>query len=109
MTVNIKIQNTNWEEIKSFVAEDFKSISQMAQKNWVDLPVACCIGACYVCSCKIKSWSEYIQPDKITTPVVLPEKDENWNYKDVLTCVWWIKSEFIKDNEIHEVILEKSL
>lgn len=109
MSVTIQLQNTKGEIIGRFPAEDFKSISQIAKKNNIDIPVSCCQWACYVCACKIKSWSEYIQIDKIMPPAILPEQDQQGNYKEVLTCVSWVKTEYLKDQENHEIILEKLL
>ncbi len=109
MTVIIKIENSNWEELWSFIADDKKSLSQMAQEHNIDIPISCWMWACYVCSCKIKKWSEHIQIDKITTPAILPEQDENKNFKEIFTCVWWIQTEKIKSNEKFEVILQKNL
>lgn len=107
MTVQIKFIDTEGKEIGIAVAEDHKSISQIAEKNGIDIPIACCHWACMVCNCKIKSGAEYVQIDKITTPAILPKKNQNNEWIDVLTCVGGISSEAIKDKEVHEVVLEK--
>ncbi len=107
MTVTITIQQPTGEKIGSFIAEDNRSISQMAEKNNIDIPVSCCQWACYVCACKVKWGNKYIQIDKIMPPAILPERDTEGNFKEIMTCVGGIKSEYIKDQENHEVILEK--
>ena len=60
MSVTLTFVETNGEIAGSFLAEDNKSISQMAEQHGVDIPVACCRGACYVCACKIKQWNECV-------------------------------------------------
>ena len=107
MSVTLTFVETNGEIAGSFEAEDNKSINQMAEQHGIDIPIACCRGACYVCACKIKQWNEYIQIDKITSPAVLPARDEQWNRKEVFTCIGGIKSDAIHDQESHEIILEK--
>lgn len=109
MTVTVKIQNSQWQDIWEFIADDKKSLSQMAQDNNIDIPVSCCMWACYVCACKIKKWAEHLQIDKIMPPAVLPAQDENKNFKEIFTCVWGVKTEKIKSNENFEVILEKNI
>lgn len=109
MTVSITIQNDKGESLGSFVAEDTQSISQMAAKNNIEIPVACWMWACYVCACKIKKGSEFVQIDKITTPSTLPQRDELGNFTEVLSCIGGVKSEYIKDKEQHEIILEKMI
>lgn len=109
MTVTVTIQNTNGETIWSFLADYNKSLSQMAQDNNIDIPVSCCMGACYVCACQIKKGAEHVQIDKIIPPAILPAQDENKNFKEVFTCVWGIQTEKIKSEENFEVILQKNI
>ena len=87
MTVTIKIQNNAGQELGSFLADDKKSLSQMAQENNIDIPIACRVGACYVCSCKIKKGAEHVKIDKLMPPAILPAQDENKNFKEIFTCV----------------------
>jgi len=109
MTVTVTIQNTEWKIIGSFPADYKKSLSQMAQDNNIDIPISCCMGACYVCACQIKKWAEHVQIDKIMTPAVLPAQDENKNFKEIFTCVWWIQTDKVKSEEHFEVILQKNI
>lgn len=109
MTVTVKIENSKWKELGSFIAEDRKSLSQMAQDNNIDIPVSCWMWACYVCSCQIKKGAEHVQIDKIMPPAILPAQDENKNFKEIFTCVWWIKTEKIKSDDNFEVILQKNI
>ena len=41
MTVTVKIQNNAGQEIGSFLADDKKSLSQMAKDHNIDIPVSC--------------------------------------------------------------------
>lgn len=109
MVVKVKINDSNWILISEFDWEDTISFAKMASKNNVDIPVSCGMWACFACACKIISGSEFIDIWKISVPLVDLDVDENGNYKDVLTCVWWIKSEFIKDQEQHEIIIQKMI
>lgn len=109
MTVTIRIENTSGQEIGSFIAEDKKSLSQMAKANNIDIPVSCWMGACYVCSCQIKKGAEHVQIDKIMPPAILPAQNENKSFKEIFTCVGWIQSDKIKSLENFEVILQKNI
>lgn len=109
MTVTVKIQNNTGEDLGSFIADDKKSLSQMAQDNNIDIPVSCCMGACYVCACQIKKGAEHVKIDKLMPPAILPAQDENKNFKEIFTCVWGIQTDKIKSNENFEVILQKNI
>ena len=109
MSVKVKIQDPTWTLLWEFVADERKSLAQMAADHNIEIPVACCQGACYVCACKIKQWNEFVQIDKITTPQVSLPRDDQGKFTEVFTCVGWIASEYVKDNEEHEVILEKMI
>lgn len=109
MTVKVKINDADGNLLWEFDWEDNTSLSKMAEKNSIDIPVSCGMGACFACACKIISWSEFIGIWKISVPLVDLSVDENGKYKEVLTCVWWIKSEFIKDQDIHEIIIQKMI
>ena len=109
MTVIVRIQNSDWVEIGSFPADPRKTLGQMARDNNIDIPISCGMGACYVCSCKIKQGSECVKIDTLMTPALLPAQDENKNFKEVFACVWWIQPDKIKSSETFEVILQKNL
>ncbi len=53
MSVKVKIVNAAQEELVSFVAEKYKSFTQMAEQAGYDMPVSCCSGACMVCACRV--------------------------------------------------------
>jgi ferredoxin len=103
MTVHITLQDTQGKLLWQFDWEDRISLAQMAKKSWVDLPLSCCAGMCGICTCKIVSWEEILQIDKITTP--LKSLAEN----EIFACVGGIKSEYLKDTLSHEVVLEKNI
>ncbi|AHB41411.1 hypothetical protein P148_SR1C00001G0620 [candidate division SR1 bacterium RAAC1_SR1_1] len=109
MTVTVKIENSEGKELGSFIADDRKSLSQMAQDNNIDIPVSCCMGACYVCACQIKKGAEHVKIDKLMPPAILPAQDENKNFKEIFTCVGGIQTEKIKSKENFEVILQKNI
>lgn len=107
MVVIVKINDSNWVLIWEFNWEDNISFSKMAKKNNIEIPVSCGMWACYACACKIINGSEFVDIGKISVPLIDLSVDEKGNYKDVLTCVWWIKSEFLKDQWIHEIVIQK--
>lgn len=109
MTVQISIIDSKWQEIWSFEAKENKSIAQMADENNIQIPTSCCHGACFVCNCKIKEGSEYIQIDKIMPPSILPKRNENGEWEEVFACVGGIHSKDINDSEAHKVVLKKDL
>lgn len=109
MVVKVKINDSNGVLVWEFNGEDNISFSKMASKNNIDIPVSCGMWACFACACKIVSGGEFIDIGKISVPLVDLPVDEKWNYQDVLTCVWWIKSEFLKDQWTHEIIIQKMI
>ena len=109
MTVTIKIQRPDGSIIANFPAEDRQSIAKIAKNNGIDFPISCGIGSCGICTCKIISWNEYVQIDKISMPIRPLQRDDDGKFQEVFACVWWISSESIKDTESHEVILEKNM
>ena len=109
MTVTIRLQKPDGTIISTFAGEDNQSIAQLAKNNGVDFPVACGIGSCGICKCKIISWNQYIQIDKITSPMRPLERNEDGSFQEVFACIWGVSSEAIKDTENHEVILEKNM
>lgn len=109
MSVTIILQRPDGKIIANFPAEDRQSIAQLAKNNGVDFPVSCGIGACGVCKCKIISWNQYINIDKISMPMRPLERHEDGSFQEVFACVGGISSEAIKDNDTHEVILEKNM
>ncbi len=109
MTVTITLKRPDGTMISKFIAEDRKSIAQLAKANGVDFPTSCGIGACGICKCKIISWAEYIQIDKISPPLSPLERNEDRSFKEVFACVGGIRSESIQDTEQHEIILEKNM
>lgn len=109
MTVKVVVENNMWEVLGQFEWQEYKWLSQMAIENGIDVPTSCGIWACYVCSCKIKKWADIVQIDKVQMPMVDVWRDENWNLTEVLTCVWWIKSDYLKSKEEYEIILQKQI
>lgn len=109
MTITLKINDANGNLIWEFNWEDNISLAKMAEKNNIDIPVSCGMWACFACACKIISGGEFIDIGKKSVPLVELPIDEKWQYNQVLTCVWWLKSEFLKDIWVHEVVLQKMI
>lgn len=103
MTVTIKVLDTQWVELWSFPWEDNKVFTTMAKEHNVDIPLACGSWACGVCLCKIVAWWAYIEKNKIGEHLIPVADDE------VLTCVSWITSEALGDEENHSIILQRKI
>lgn len=107
MSVKVIIQNYDWKTLWSFIWKEYKWIAQMARENNMEIPTACGMWFCRVCCCKIKKWSECVQIDKLQVPIIDLDKNKNWDYNEVLTCVWWLKTEYLKSIDEYEIILQK--
>ena len=109
MTVTIILQKPDGSLIAKFPAEDKQSIAQLAKNNGIDFPISCGIGSCGVCTCKIISWNEYIQIDKISMPLRTLGRNEDGGFQEIFACVGGILSDAIKDTDNYEIILEKNM
>ena len=87
MAVTIQLQQPDGTLIAVFPAENTMSIAQTAKKHGIDFPLSCGIGMCGICKCKIIKGQEYIQIDKISTPLKPLERDETGKFKEVFACV----------------------
>ena len=109
MTVTIRLQSPDWTFIANIPWEDRQNIAQLAKNNGVDFPVSCGIWSCGICKCRIVSWNQYVQIDKISMPLRPLERSEDGTFQEVFACVGGISSEAINDTEHHEIILEKNM
>jgi len=99
--VFIKVLDNSWNLVKEFKANWETSISSQANNNDCDVAVACCSGACLVCSCQVIEWMKYIDNQKFWSQLANP-----WDWQ-ILSCVSWIKDEFLSDNKKYEIVLQK--
>lgn len=99
--IKIIVQNTEWVELWSFEAEKWKLITEMAQKNDVEIPFSCGAWACGLCLCKVIEWRELVNGSFLNHPLMELNEDE------VLTCISSIKDEYFDDWKDHEVILKR--
>lgn len=109
MTVTIKLQKPDGTLIGTFPAQDRQSILQIAQNNGIEIPISCGMGLCEVCKCKIVTWNQYVQIDKISPPILPLERSKDGAFQEVFTCIGGLTSQSIKDKENHEVVLEKNM
>lgn len=109
MTVTIRLQQPDGTLVASFPGEDNISIAQMAKNNGIAFPISCGVWVCGICKCKILAGQEYIQIDKISTPMRELARSEDGTFQEVFACVWGIKKDALKDTEHHEIILEKHI
>ena len=108
MTVLIRIQDSSGAEIGSFQAEDEKSLAEMAAMHGVEILQSCGTGFCGVCLCDILEGAPLVQKDKTWDSLYDLATDEEGNLKQVLACVWGIKSEFFADDVEHILVLKKA-
>lgn len=72
-----------------------QSILDTVMDKGISIPYACKWGACNACQCKVNKWMEYIDRDLISEALIPVDEDQ------LLTCVGWVKDEYIqKDWEI---------
>ena len=105
--VIVIIKDNAGKELWSFIAEDMKSLQELAAMHGIDIPLACGGGVCGVCLCKVETGGEAIQPDKITNPIMPLPNDEQGNPKEILACVAGIKTDIFQDGKSHTIIIQK--
>lgn len=101
--VHVKIQDSSANLVGEFMAEEGKTIAQMAEAHDVDIPISCGAWACFVCAMKVISGKELLHQNLISEPLVDLEEDQ------FLTCIGGIQAKFFNDGEMHELLLEKIL
>ena len=107
MSVIVKIQDPTGAEIGSFEAEDEKSLCEMAAMHGIDILKSCGAGFCWVCLCEVLEGWDALDENKVGASGFNLAKDENWDLKQILWCVGWIKSEMFSDEKTHEITLKK--
>ena len=98
--INITVLSKEWVELWTFPAEKGEMITTLATKNWIEIPMSCWAGACWLCLCEIVQWGQYI--DKWNWFMAL-EDDQ------VLTCIATIKEEYLGDDISDTVIIKRTL
>jgi ferredoxin len=109
MAVKITIQDNEWNNLWSFLAEENKSFSSMAKQNDIEIMTSCGAGACGICKCKIIEWYDYIQIDKMWNPLWELPKDEYGITTTIFTCIAWVKSKYLKDDKQYEIVLRRNI
>lgn len=93
------MQDSQWNEIGYFEAEKWKTITDMAQKNNIEIPFSCWSWACGLCLCEVVEWMEYLNSSFLNKALMELEKNE------ILTCISAIKDDaFKKEWEINVVL-----
>ncbi len=96
--VVVKVIDSDGVEHTLEVTDPSKSILDLAEDQWIELPYSCRSGACYACVAKVKKWAECLEQNKTGEKLVDTEEDE------FLTCIGWVKKECVDKDE--EVVLE---
>ncbi len=109
MTVNITIQDTEWNDVWNFEAEDKKSFTQMAKANSISIATSCNAGACGMCKCRIIEGHKFVQTDKIMKPMWELKTDSDGKINVIFTCVAWVKSEYLNNSKNYEIILKRNI
>jgi ferredoxin len=106
--ITVIIKDPQWNEVWQFIAEDGKNIAELAAMHWINIPVSCGAGVCGVCLCKVEEWKDVVKWDAFNSPLMPRENDENWNPKEVLTCIAGFNPEKFNDWQNHTVILQRT-
>jgi len=101
--VKITVQDSSGTVLGIFMAEEGKTIAQMAEEHNIDIPISCGAWACFVCAVKVIKGKEFMHQNMISSPLIDLEENQ------FLTCIGGVKSEHIHGNELKEIILEKIL
>lgn len=88
------IKDNSGEEIANFAGNGDDPISTQGQENGADVPVACGVGVCGTCKCKVKKGAEFLNAEAFGDPQVPMEEGE------MLTCLSGIKEDAPEDAEI---------
>lgn len=97
--VIIIVQDIDATPLYQFIAKDNMSFLEMMEEQDLEYPYSCRAWACFSCVAKIIQWIEYVDFGKLWMPLIDLDADQ------VLTCVWWIKSEFF-DTDANSVIAD---
>jgi ferredoxin len=108
MAINVIIKDPQWNEIWGFTAENWKNIAELAAMHWIDIPVSCWAGVCWVCLCKVEAGNNVIKWDAFNSPLMPLKNNENWEPEEVLTCIAWFDTEKFDDGKDYNVILKRT-
>lgn len=97
--VKITIKDNSGTKIAGFSANGDDPISTQGQENGADVPVACGVGVCGTCKCKVNKGAEFIDSEMFGDAQVPLEEGE------ALTCLTGVKEDAPADAEI-EIELE---
>ncbi len=90
--IKVIVQSNEWEVLWEFTWEEGIAFTQMASKNWVEIPVSCGSWACGICRATILEWAEHIDKE-MTGLEALPMWEE-----EILTCIAGIKWELFRED-----------
>jgi ferredoxin len=88
------VKDDSGKKIAGFTANGDDPLSTQAQENGAEIPVACGVGVCGACKCKVKKGAEFIDAEAFGDAQIPLEEDE------VLTCLSGIKENAPEDAEI---------
>jgi len=97
----VKVQDSSGVLVWEFKAEKWKTISQMAEANQIDIPIACWAWACFVCAVKVLKWLDLVNWSLTSSPLIDLEEDQ------ILTCIGWVKDEAFDKWENQEIVIQK--
>lgn len=97
--IKVIVQDNQWVVLWEFNWEEWIAFTEMASKNWVEIPVSCSSWACGICRTNIIEWWEYIERE-MTWTAMLPVWDE-----EILSCIAWIKGELFDENVKEDITI----
>ena len=108
MAITVIIKDPKWVEVWQFTAEDGKNIAELAAMHWIDIPVSCGAGVCWVCLCKVEQWNDVVKWDAFNSPLMPLKNNDKWEPEEVLSCIAWFNAESLNDWQDHTVILQRT-
>ena len=74
-----------------------ESVTDMAEKIWVELPYSCRSGACFTCCAEVTQGQEYLEQNKTGEQLIDIEENE------FLTCIGGIDSAAYEGDEDRDI------
>ena len=97
--IKVIVENNQWEILWEFNWEEWLAFTEMAAKNWVEIPVSCWSWACGICRTTIVEWSEYIDRE-MTGIAALPVWED-----EILSCIAGVKWELFDEEQKWDITI----
>ena len=99
--ITIKVKDIDWNVHDLILdSDENKSIVDLAEDQWIELPSSCRSGACFSCCGEVKQGKEYMDNNKTGQQLIDVEENET------LCCVSWVCSKAFDTPEDKTIEIE---